>query len=255
MSNFLTCILAGLVVFAYMGSLSETTGLEMDKVVQSGQGLVYVVYPFAVTTLAGAPIWAIMFFVMMLALGMGTMMASVETLTTSLEDFFPVLKKTSKIKAFTLAVICLLYFLVGLILCSQTGTYWIELLDEYSANWAILLIALIECISVGWVYGANFFQIDISTMIPKESIFMHKLHGILFIWFKICWKFVTPVLLIALTIFSWIDSGPIKSEFYEFPYWSHVFGQCLSTSSLVGIVGWMIYIYIRYINTKEVIFF
>lgn len=72
-SNFLTCLLAGFVVFAYMGSLSFTTGLTMDKVVQSGQGLVYVVYPFAATTLAAPPVWAIMFFVMMLALGMGTM--------------------------------------------------------------------------------------------------------------------------------------------------------------------------------------
>jgi len=35
--------------------------------------LVYVVYPFAATTLSVAPLWAIMFFVMMLALGMGTM--------------------------------------------------------------------------------------------------------------------------------------------------------------------------------------
>lgn len=152
-SNFLTCILAGFVVFAYMGSLSKTTGLKMEDVVQSGQGLVYVVYPFAATTLGAAPLWAIMFFIMMLALGMGTMMASVETLTTSLEDFFPYLKKTPKIKAITLAIICFIYFLAGLLLCAQTGTYWIELLDEYSANWAILVIALVECISVGWFYG------------------------------------------------------------------------------------------------------
>jgi SNF family Na+-dependent transporter len=56
-------------------------------------------------------------------------------------------------KAFTLLIICTIYFLTGLLLCSQTGTYWIELLDEYSANWAILLIAFCECISVGWFYG------------------------------------------------------------------------------------------------------
>jgi hypothetical protein len=66
--------------------------------------------------------------IMMLALGMGTMMASVETLTTSLEDFFPYLKKTAKHKAAALAVICVLYFLIDLLLCSQAGTYWIELL-------------------------------------------------------------------------------------------------------------------------------
>lgn len=136
-----------------MGALSKTSGIDIDKVVQSGQGLVYIVYPYAATTLAGAPIWSLMFFVMMLALGMGTMMASVETLTTSLEDFFPYLKKTAWIKAGTLAVICGIYFLIGLLLCSQAGSYWIELFDEYSANYGIIVICLVECISVGWFYG------------------------------------------------------------------------------------------------------
>jgi hypothetical protein len=69
-SNFLTCILAGFVVFTYMGVLSKTTNVAIDKVVQSGQGLVYIVYPYAATTIGAAPLWAIMFFVMMIALGM-----------------------------------------------------------------------------------------------------------------------------------------------------------------------------------------
>jgi SNF family Na+-dependent transporter len=66
MANFLTCILAGFVVFSYMGSLSRTIGLSMDKVVQSGPGLIYVVYPFAVTTIKGSILWSILFFLMML---------------------------------------------------------------------------------------------------------------------------------------------------------------------------------------------
>jgi solute carrier family 6 amino acid transporter-like protein 5/7/9/14 len=152
-SNFLTCILAGLVVFAYIGALSETTGLAVDKVAQTGQGLVYVVFPYAVTQLDVSPLWSVMFFVMMLALGMGTMMASVETLNTSLVDFFPVLGRNGINRALTLAVICAVYFLVDLILCSQAGTYWIELFDTYSANWAILIMAIVECVSVGWIYG------------------------------------------------------------------------------------------------------
>ncbi len=80
-------------------------------------------------------------------------MASVETLSTSLEDFFPILKKTHRNKYITLTIICSYYFLVGLLLCTQTGTYWVELLDNYCANWAIFFIGISECISVSWVYG------------------------------------------------------------------------------------------------------
>jgi SNF family Na+-dependent transporter len=68
--NCATSIYAGFVVFAYIGHLSVTTGQDIDKVVQAGQGLAFVVYPYAVTTIPGAPFWAIMFFFMMLVLGL-----------------------------------------------------------------------------------------------------------------------------------------------------------------------------------------
>lgn len=79
-------------------------------------------------------------------------MASVETLVTSLEDFFPKLKKP-RTKIITLALICVMYFLKGLLLTSQAGTYWVELMDTYSANYAILIIAFAECLSVSWFFG------------------------------------------------------------------------------------------------------
>jgi SNF family Na+-dependent transporter len=68
-SNFLTCLLAGFVVFTYMGALSKQTNLGIENVIQGGQGLVYIVYPYAATTLSGGPIWAFMFFLMMVTLG------------------------------------------------------------------------------------------------------------------------------------------------------------------------------------------
>lgn len=196
-SNFLTCILAGFVVFAYMGALSYESGLEIDKVVQSGQGLVYVVYPYAATTLDAAPVWAVMFFIMMLALGMGTIMAAVQTLVTTLEDFFPFLKKTALIKALTLAVICLVFFSIGILFTTEGGSYWIELFDYYSSNWGILLVSLFQCICVAWLYGIDRYQIDVSSMIPEDSPRLARYSAKAFIMWTITWKFVTPVLLVV----------------------------------------------------------
>ena len=70
LANCGTSIFAGFVVFSYIGYLAHVTGQDVDKVVQAGQGLAFVVYPFAMTTIKGAPFWSCLFFIMMLVLGL-----------------------------------------------------------------------------------------------------------------------------------------------------------------------------------------
>ena len=69
-SNALTAIFAGFVVFSYIGYLAHITYQEVKDVASSGSGLAFIVFPFAVTQLPGATFWSIMFFFMMLTLGL-----------------------------------------------------------------------------------------------------------------------------------------------------------------------------------------
>ena len=46
-ANCLTSFFAGFVIFAYMGYLSKITGQDIGNIIQAGQGLAYVVYPYA----------------------------------------------------------------------------------------------------------------------------------------------------------------------------------------------------------------
>jgi solute carrier family 6 amino acid transporter-like protein 5/7/9/14 len=69
-SNALTAIFAGFVVFSYIGYLAELTHQDVKDVVSTGSGLSFIVFPFAVTQLAGAPFWSVLFFFMMLTLGL-----------------------------------------------------------------------------------------------------------------------------------------------------------------------------------------
>ena len=52
-SNCLTSVFAGFVVFAYMGNLAYETKQDISEVIQEGQGLSFIVFPYAVTQLSG----------------------------------------------------------------------------------------------------------------------------------------------------------------------------------------------------------
>ena len=75
-TNCLTSFFAGFVIFAYMGYLSHITGQDIDNIIEAGQGLAFVVYPYAVTTLVGAPLWATLFFLMLVLLGISSSVSS-----------------------------------------------------------------------------------------------------------------------------------------------------------------------------------
>ena len=44
---------------------------------------------------------------------------------------------------------------------TQGGAYMLQLMDTYCGGWSILLIGLVECIAVAWVYGKVFIIVKV----------------------------------------------------------------------------------------------
>lgn len=68
--NIGTSFFAGLVIFSVIGFLAHELNVHVDKVVDQGAGLAFIVYPEVVTRLPFSPVWSILFFVMLLTLGL-----------------------------------------------------------------------------------------------------------------------------------------------------------------------------------------
>lgn len=64
-------------------------------------------------------------------------MANVETTITSILDIFPKLKRRAFRKYTTIAIICIVYFLLGVIFTFQSGTYWIGLYSNLKSKFKI----------------------------------------------------------------------------------------------------------------------
>ncbi|CAD5111710.1 DgyrCDS1001 [Dimorphilus gyrociliatus] len=218
-----TSFFAGFVIFSIIGFMAKEANLPVDKVITEGPGLAFVAYPEALTRLPFSPAWAVMFFVMLLTLGLDSQFGQVETLASGFADSFP--HTLGKRKTFFTAFICLIEFLFGLPLVTRGGMYIFQILDWYCAAFSVMVIALLECIVIAWIYKARRLYDEIEMMIGyKPSI-----------WWKICWLCITPSLMIWILIFTAIHYAPPKYGKYIFPKWAISLGWSIAMVSIIPI--------------------
>ena len=55
-----------------LGFMATELGVEVSDVINSGSGLVFVVYPAALSMMPFPPLWSVLFFLMFMTVGLGT---------------------------------------------------------------------------------------------------------------------------------------------------------------------------------------
>lgn len=68
--NSATSFCAGFVIFSVLGYMAHASGQSIEAVATEGPGLVFIVYPAAIATMPGSTFWALIFFMMLLTLGL-----------------------------------------------------------------------------------------------------------------------------------------------------------------------------------------
>uniref|UniRef100_A0A8D3CPD5 Transporter n=1 Tax=Scophthalmus maximus TaxID=52904 RepID=A0A8D3CPD5_SCOMX len=99
----------------------------------SGTGLAFIVFAEAVIAMPGSQVWAILFFVMLLSLGLSSMFGNIE-------GWVP--------NQLVTGIVCLVSFLVALIFTLGSGNYWVEVFNGYVGSVPLLIIAFFEFVGV-----------------------------------------------------------------------------------------------------------
>lgn len=118
--NSLTSFYSGFVIFAYLGYMAHSTNMEIHNIASEGYGVMFQVLPEAISTLPFSKFWTLMFFGMLITLGIDTVMGGLEAVITGLMDEFNVLSKIRR-EVFSGVVICG-SFLGALVICTQVSS-------------------------------------------------------------------------------------------------------------------------------------
>uniref|UniRef100_UPI0037E739EF sodium- and chloride-dependent transporter XTRP3-like n=1 Tax=Semicossyphus pulcher TaxID=241346 RepID=UPI0037E739EF len=204
---------------------------ELDTAVE-GTGLAFIVYSEAIKNMPLSQLWSVLYFFMLLLLGMGSMLGNVTAIVTPLRDFKVVSRMSNELFN---GLVCLFCLLLGLGFTTTSGNYWFTMFNDYGATFSLLFIVLIEVISVSYIYGIKRFEKDIEDMLGHRPN----------LYWKIMWVVVSPVLLIALFIFyiiNYIQGGTPtykawnkytgESEVTEYPVFGQLFIGLLLASSV-----------------------
>ncbi|XP_035488759.1 sodium- and chloride-dependent GABA transporter 2-like isoform X1 [Scophthalmus maximus] len=228
-----TSFISGFAIFSVLGYMSQKQGVDISAVAESGPGLVFIVYPQAVTLLPWPQFWSACFFTMIILLGIDSQFVGLESIMTSLTDIYPSQIQRGCRRELLLMLICAFSYVFGLLMVSEAGVYILQIFDHYVCSGpAILLMAIFQSVIIGWIYGAERFCNNIEDMIGYKPLSL----------IKYCWLYVTPLVCSGTLVFLLLKYTPMRfNKSYVYPWWAYCIGWFLASSSIIMIPVTMIW--------------
>ena len=120
-TSLFTSFFSGITIFSTLGVTALKLGVSIEELSQSsGPGLAFIVYPEAIAQMPLSPLWACVFFLTLITVGIDTLFALFETMISGLIDSFAILRRYS----YATKTICAIFsFLIGLPFCTNVNSF------------------------------------------------------------------------------------------------------------------------------------
>ena len=211
-----TSFFAAFAVFSIVGYLAYSKATSIENLGIVGPQLTFVTYPTGILLLpVAAAAFGIIFYIALQMVGITSAFSMVEPISSSVNMKWGI----SKTKA--TAIVCIIGFFASLIFATGSGMYWLQILDHFVADFALVIIGLIECVVLGYIYKlyrlrqhAN----DVSDFRIGR-------------WWDVLIKFVTPAILIFVLSFAFYET--IRAPYMGFPVWAILVGGVIPVIAII----------------------
>ncbi|XP_046849414.1 sodium- and chloride-dependent GABA transporter 1-like isoform X2 [Xenia sp. Carnegie-2017] len=221
-----TSIFAGFVIFSVVGNMAMLQGKSVEDVASQGPGLVFIVYPEALSKLPIPQFWSVIFFFMLITLGLDSQFGQVEVICSAIIEKYP--QKLHRYKEIIVFTVCFVEFLLGISCITQGGVYVFNLLDSFAAGVCLLFVVIFELFVMAWVFGGRRW---INVIYNLTGTRIHS-------WWLICWKYISLILVATVFFFNLIkypEKGITYETTYRYPVWAEVLGWCIAALPMVCI--------------------
>lgn len=148
--NGLFSFVAGFAVFGTLGYMAHTTGQPVTEVASESIGLAFVTYPKAISLMpAFSRLFGVMFFSALVLAGFSSAISLVEAFSAAVVDKFHYRRES------VVSVVCLTGFLSSIIFAADSGIYWVDILDHFVTNYGLVVVGILQCILIGWIFKAK----------------------------------------------------------------------------------------------------
>ncbi|XP_032985164.1 orphan sodium- and chloride-dependent neurotransmitter transporter NTT5-like [Rhinolophus ferrumequinum] len=192
---------------------------EQLKEVMEGPGVTIVAFTDIISLFSGFTFWAIMIFMLLVTMGLSTMIGIMQV------------------------GVCVLMFLGSLIFVGPSGSYYVNLLDDYWVSLPLFFILILENGAMAWIYGARRLLADLIIILDRPVSPIYR-------WL---WYFISPFVLLVLfvstlihlytntlTYLAW-NSSTSDEVIRNYPSWAEVLLGVLIGITILPIPAYFFY--------------
>ena len=223
-SDAAVSVLSGIGMFSTMGGVGM-----LDDISASGIATAFIIYPQTIVNLTSVgwvnALFGVIFYLMLVTLAIDSAFSIVEGVSASVSDKFKLdSRKTTR-------VICIIAGIISLIYTTRAGLAWLDIVDNWTNQINLIVIGVLECITVGWLFDPDkvLKQINRNTNKFKMPRF----------WFRASVRFIAPIVLSILFVWNLYDLFAIKGGHYGYALWAELIGGWL-VSVLVFCSGFFV---------------
>ena len=202
-------VLSGIVMFSTMGGVGM-----LDSMSSSGIATAFIIYPQAIVNLTSIgwvnALFGVIFYMMLVTLAIDSAFSIVEGVSASVADKFKVSPKKVTV------VICGIAAVSSLVYATRAGLAWLDIVDNWTNQFNLIVIGIMECIAIGWCFNLDKVLAQIN--LNSKKFRMPR------IWFRVSIKIISPFCLFILLVWN-VYSLFIKNGGHynaDYPIWAEI---------------------------------